>query len=182
MVQFEHRCSRHGFCHRLHSFVVSLFLLLLATTAYASDLAAPTGPVILTVTGNIGKTNHGNTATFDEAMLAAMPQHRIETSTPWTDGENLFEGVLLSDLLDLVGVEEAQTLRTVALNEFEIVTPYSEAIEYGALLAMRMNGKALTRRDKGPIWIVYPRDSNPRIQDERHDSRWVWQLTTIEVQ
>ncbi|WP_019170247.1 molybdopterin-dependent oxidoreductase [Pseudaminobacter salicylatoxidans] len=161
---------------------IAFSAVLAVTVAYAGNLATPTGPVLLTITGKLGKTNHENGATFDDAMLAAFPQHRIETSTPWTDGVKLFEGVLLAELLDFVGIDDAQTLRAIALNEYEIVTPFSEAIEYGALLAMRMDGKPLTRRDKGPIWIVYPRDSNSRIQDEHHDSRWVWQLTRIEVQ
>jgi len=174
--------SRDSFCQMLRSLAVVLSMLLTVTAVYANNLSMPSGPVLLTITGKLGKTNHENSATFDEAMLAALPQYRIETSTPWTDGKKRFEGVRLADLLDFVGVIDAQTLRTTALNEYEIVTPFSEAIEHGALLAMRMDGMPLTRRDKGPIWIVYPRDSNPGIQDERHDARWVWQLTRIEVQ
>ncbi len=173
--------SAHGLCRRLRHLAVCLAMFLAATVACAGGLAAPTGPVLLTVAGKLGKTNHDNGASLDEAMLAALPRHRIETSTPWTDGPNVFEGVLLSDLFDFLGVKDARTLRAVALNEYEIVIPFSEAIDHGALLAMYMDGKPLTRRDKGPIWIVYPRDGNPRIQDERHDARWVWQLVRIEV-
>jgi len=92
-----------------------------------------------------------------------------------------FEGVLLADLLDLVGAQDAQTLRATALNEYEIAIPASDAAEFGVLLAMSMDGKPLSRRDKGPIWIVYPRDGISRIQDERYDARWVWQLSKIEV-
>ncbi len=176
--------SRHFHCAGLllRGVAIWLSILFMATPASASKLAAPTGPVLLTVTGEIGKTNDSNSARFDEEMLATLPQRRIETSTPWTDGKNVFEGVLMSDLFDFLGVKDAQTLRAVALNEYEIASPFSEAIEHGALLAIRMDGKPLTRRDKGPIWIVYPRDGNPRIQDERHDARWVWQLTRIEVE
>lgn len=176
--------SRHFRCLGLilRGVGILLAILIMAPAVFASNLAAPTGPVLLTVTGEFARTNHDNSARFDAAMLAALPQHRIETSTPWTDGKNVFEGVLLSDLFEFLGVKDAQTLRTVALNEYAITSPFSEAIEHGALLAMSMDGKALTRRDKGPIWIVYPRDGNPRIQDERHDARWVWQLTRIEVQ
>lgn len=176
--------SRHFrcLCILLRGMGIWLSIFFGVTATHASNLSAPTGPVLLTVTGEHTRTNHDNGASFDEKMLTALPQHRIETSTPWTDGKNVFEGVLLSELLDFLGVKEARTLHAVALNEYAIATPFSEAIEHGALLAMRMDGKALTRRDKGPIWIVYPRDDNPEIQDERHDSRWVWQLTRIEIQ
>ena len=161
---------------------VGLVIFLAATAVSASQLATPTGPILLTITGKLDRANYPDEAVFDEAMLAALPQRRIETSTPWTDGKKIFDGVLLADLLDFVGVDDAQTLRAIALNEYEILTPVSEALEFGALLAMRMDGRPSTRRDKGPIWIVYPRDTNSRIQDEHHDARWVWQLTRIEVQ
>lgn len=162
--------------------LIALGMLLTAGAAQSYDLPGPTGPVLLTVTEASGGTDRQDGVAFDAAMLAALPQHRIETSTPWTDGKNLFEGVLLADVIDFVGAGEARSFRAVALNEYEIVTSVAEAIGHGALLAMRMDGKPLTRRDKGPIWIVYPRDDNPEIQDERHDAKWVWQLTRIELQ
>lgn len=148
----------------------------------AADLALPKGPVLLTIAGKIKNTNKDETAVFDEAMLAALPWQRIETSTPWTDGRTLFEGVLLASILDQVGVDEAEILHVTALNEFENFIPVSDIARFGVLLAMRMDGKTLSRRDKGPIWLVYPRDAFPELQDERHDAKWVWQLTRIEVQ
>ncbi|MDQ0509608.1 molybdopterin-dependent oxidoreductase [Ancylobacter amanitiformis] len=147
----------------------------------AQDLPAPTGPVLLTVTGKIARTNQNDAALFDEAMLLALPRHRIETTTPWTDGRKVFEGVRLEDVLDQVGAGAAVTLKARALNDYSIDIPASDAREFDMLLALRMDGKPLSRRDKGPIWIVYPRDSVPRIQDERYDSRWVWQLNGLDI-
>jgi hypothetical protein len=49
------------------------------------------------------------------------------------------------------------------------------------LLAMRMNGQALTPRDKGPIWIVYPRDDYAPLRDPKINDRWIWQLKAIDV-
>ena len=39
----------------------------------------------------------------------------------------------------------------------------------------------LTARDKGPIWIVYPRDDIPELRNPRMDANWIWQLAKIEV-
>ena len=39
----------------------------------------------------------------------------------------------------------------------------------------------LTTRDKGPVWIVFPRDDYPLLDDPRVDLLWVWQLDAIEV-
>jgi hypothetical protein len=44
-----------------------------------------------------------------------------------------------------------------------------------------MDGERLLPRDKGPIWIVYPRDDFPELTDIRYDYRWVWQLTRLEI-
>lgn len=165
----------------------SKLLMLAAVSAFlgsqnavARELAHPTGTVLLTVTGNIDRTNQDGRALFDREMLAAFPWHRIVTTTPWTDGIKQFEGILLSDLLRELGAK-GQSLHASALNDYQIEIPVSDADRFGVLIAMRMDGQPLLRRDKGPLWIVYPRDSIPSLQDERYDSRWVWQLHKIEV-
>jgi hypothetical protein len=43
------------------------------------------------------------------------------------------------------------------------------------------DGARLSRRDMGPIWIVYPRDEFPELQLETVNARWIWQLTELEV-
>ena len=47
--------------------------------------------------------------------------------------------------------------------------------------AFRQNGAVLTVRDKGPLWIVFPRDDYPELNDPRVDLQWVWQLRAIEI-
>jgi hypothetical protein len=44
-----------------------------------------------------------------------------------------------------------------------------------------MNGQELAR-DRAPIWIVYPRDDFPELQDEKVNTRWVWQLSSLTVE
>lgn len=167
---------------RRRVFVRSLLVLVLlvAGDAIARQLPQPTGPVLLTVTGKIGQTNRNGAALFDEEMLSGFPLERIVTTTPWTNGIKHFEGVLLSDLLREVDAA-GQVLLATAINSYRIEIPASDAGEFGILLALRMDGERLSRRDRGPVWIVYPRDTIPRIQDERYDSRWVWQLDRLEV-
>jgi hypothetical protein len=36
-------------------------------------------------------------------------------------------------------------------------------------------------RDKGPLFIVYPFDSDPRLQTEQYYGRAVWQLKELNV-
>ncbi|MFC4352976.1 molybdopterin-dependent oxidoreductase [Fodinicurvata halophila] len=162
--------------------VLLLALGLYGPPAVAEDarLVAPEGEVLLTITGNIEATNDGDTALFDRAMLRALPERTLETGTVVTDGVNRFEGVLMRDLLERVGAEgEVVTAR--ALNDYVIDIPMADFQNFDVLVATRMDGERLSPRDKGPLWIVYPRDDHGELQDIRYDYRWVWQLLQLDV-
>lgn len=143
-------------------------------------LPRPTGAVILTVTGAITRTNAPGRAEFDAGMLEALGIETLTTSTSWTDGPQDFEGVRASRLLEAVGANGTE-IDAVALNDYVADIPIATIKEYRVLLALRQNGVTLTPRDKGPVWIVFPRDEFPELNDPRIDIRWVWQLRSIEV-
>ena len=143
-------------------------------------LPAPAGPVILTVSGAIGRTNAAGEARFDREMLETLGLTTVRTSTNWTDGVKVFEGVLLETVLRRVGASGSK-VHAFALDDFQNTIPVSD-LEYGVLLAMRMDGQPLTLRTKGPLWIVYPRDTYAALNDVRYDSRWVWQLKSLRVE
>lgn len=154
--------------------------LLWQTGQAAEPLARPSGPVILTVIGSISQTNAPGRAEFDQKMLEALGVERISTSTNWTDGKVVFEGVPVRKLLQAVGAK-GKTVVAAALDEYSIDIPIDDFMRYQVLLALRMNGRALAPNGKGPIWIVYPRDDHPELRDPTINARWVWQLTTIDV-
>jgi hypothetical protein len=140
-------------------------------------LAAEDSGTLLAVTGQIAEAGG---ARFDREALEAMPQHRITTSTPWTDGMSVFEGPLLCDLLEQVGAE-GTVLQARALNDYAVEIPISDCERYPVILALTRDGARLSRREMGPIWIVYPRDDHPELQLETVNARWIWQLTELEV-
>ncbi|WP_376872059.1 molybdopterin-dependent oxidoreductase [Albirhodobacter sp. R86504] len=151
-----------------------------ASAVTAQELSAPEGPILLTVTGNIKSTNAENAAVFDLAMLEALPMVEFETTTVWTEGTHTFQGVALKDLIDILGVE-GETLHATAVNDYGIDIPVSEIEKGGATLAYRMDGKTMSLRDKGPLWIVYPYDSEPAFRSEVIYSRSIWQLDRIDA-
>lgn len=172
-----------GLCRGAGAFAMFLVLAMHGFPALAqeSSLADPSGEVLLTITGNIEQTNEGETAQFDESLLQALPERTLETSTVVTDGVNRFEGVLMRDLLDRVGAEgEVVTAR--ALNDYVIDIPMEDFESFDVLVATHMDGERLLPRDKGPLWIVYPRDDHGELQDIRYDYRWVWQLIQLDVE
>jgi hypothetical protein len=149
--------------------------------ARAEALPKPSGPVLLTVTGRIRNANADGAARFDRAMLEAVGVHRLATSTAWTEGRTEFEGVLARDLLDAVGADGSSVLAT-ALNDYAVTIPLDELRRYPVLLALKMDGQYLKIMDKGPVWIVYPRDQYAELQDSLTDKRWVWQLRELRVE
>jgi hypothetical protein len=76
---------------------------------------------------------------------------------------------------------KGKAIRASALNDYVDILPF-EDLKFEPLLAMRVDGRALMMRDKGPLWIVYPRDDYKALQDVRYDSRWVWQLNKLHIE
>ncbi|MCG6657666.1 molybdopterin-dependent oxidoreductase [Halomonas campisalis] len=157
-------------------------LLMAAALPIAADpLPAPEETPLLRVSGNIAHPNVGEEAHFDRRLLEALPPRELATSTVVTDGVNHFEGVLMRDLLERVGAE-GDTAVATALNDYVVDIPLEDFHDFDVVVATHMDGEKLTPRDKGPLWIVYPRDDHSELQDIRYDYRWVWQLERLEIQ
>jgi len=155
-------------------------VFLLSGNARADTLPVPTGKVILTVSGNISVTNVGDTAQFDQAMLDSLPQADITTKTPWYDEEMIFTGPPLSTLLETVGAK-GETLKAVALNDYETEIPAADAWDTNVILSTRLNGELMTVRERGPIFIIYPYSSEARFQTQTYYARSAWQVTALIV-
>lgn len=146
----------------------------------ADDLDVPSGPVILTVSGNIGHTNVGNEAQFDRAMLEALPQHEFETGTPWTEGGSHYRGPLMRDLLTRLKAESDE-VHVDALNGYGAEIPVSDFEEYDVILALEKDQKAIPIREYGPLWVLYPFDQDEALLSEKIRFRAVWQVMHINV-
>lgn len=152
-----------------------------AVPSVADDLPVPEDQVILTVSGAIETANQAETAVFDRTMLEALPQVTIRTTTSWTDGVTEFEGPRVADVLESTGAN-GETVTAIALNDYAVPIPANDFEEYDVILALRMNGETMSRRDKGPIWIIYPRDDFPELATVEYNARWVWQLRELRVE
>lgn len=169
----------------MKGYVVSYRLLLVVMLWMLISLPlsaqTPMGQPMLTLTGKISITNQGETWVFDREMLEALPQGKIVTETPWYDDLSEFEGPLASAILEAVGADFTESLRVIALNDYSAVVPASDFLEHGVIFAMKRNGSTLRVRDKGPLFLVYPFDSNPDLNAEIYYNRSVWQIKAIEI-
>ena len=157
-----------------------ILITLTSVSAMAEDLASPTGDVILTISGNVAMTNGGAITQLDLEMLEALEATKIETSTIWTTGLQVFEGVSLAVLVKEFGVSGG-TVRATAINDYTIEIPLTDAVAGGPIVAYRLNAEAMLVRNKGPLWIIYPYDAEVDYRSEVIYSRSIWQLDHIEA-
>lgn len=158
-----------------------LATLVASAPAAAFEMRAPTEEVVLVVSGEIAVTNQGDTAAFDRAMLEELGGDIIVTSTLWTDGVSEFEGVKLSKLAELLGIESGVFVG-FAINDYSADIPVSDAFDYQPIIAYKRDGQFMSVRDKGPLWIIYPYDLDPETNTELIYSRSIWQLDRLVVE
>lgn len=148
-----------------------------AASAQATTATLPQSErVVLTIEG---KLRDGKAVEMTMEDLRKLPKVRVATATPWHDGQQVFEGVPLSALLEHAGAK-GETLHVVALNKYRTEIPVSD-LERQPILAYLRNGSPMPVRDKGPLFIIYPYDSDPALRSELFYGRSAWQVRSIAV-
>lgn len=155
-----------------------------------SYLFKPTAVALAIVLGTLSSTaaraevlltiesGKGEAVNFTRAQLEAMQRVTFSTSTLWTQGVREFSGVPLKVLLAEAGITEG-TVKAVAVNDYVVEIPV-EALEPEApIVADLIDGKDFSRREKGPLWIIYPYDSSNAYRTEENYGRSVWQLVRL---
>ncbi|AOW12201.1 hypothetical protein LPB72_14635 [Hydrogenophaga crassostreae] len=168
-MQYRHRLSIAG---------VLLIGPLLPMSALALD--APKERPILTISGKISAKNTSDTARFDMKMLEALPQHSLTTSTPWFDKPMKFTGPLLADVLAAVKAR-GTTVHAFAINDYNISIPITDTAKYPIIMARLINDKAISVREKGPLFVIYPFDSHAELRTSTYYERSIWQLKAMEI-
>lgn len=165
---------------RIISFAAAaVAIIVVAGSAVALD--APSDRPILTVSGNIANTNGDGNAVFDRKMLETLGMVRFQTMTPWYDQPVEFEGVPVRAVLEAVGASGDQ-VTAVALNDYKATIPTEDFTRFDVVLALKRDGQYMPVRDKGPLFIVYPYDSDPELQTQKYYSRSVWQVSQLVVE
>jgi hypothetical protein len=166
--------------------------------AQAQALKAPSGPVILTVTGAIAQSNRGpfdaNTdalfknqqvtfqraAAFDLAMIEALGMQMVEADYPQGGALHRFEGPLLRDVLKAVGAN-GSVLKVAALDGYVQDIEMREIEQWPIVLAVKQDGTYLATGGFGPTRVVFPRRDIPALAN-RNDDKWVWAVVHIAVE
>lgn len=120
-------------------------------------------------------------AQYDPAALETLGMYRLTTRTPWRDAPATFEGVRLNDLLAAHGLDDAQAIRVTAENDYSVVIPRTAWTDHDALVVTRVDGRAHSRRERGPIQFVFDFDRDPVVGEKSFEQNWVWMAARIEA-
>lgn len=166
----------------------ALAALLAATLTIASlpgalaALPAPTGKVLLRITGNVGEPNVGDEAHLDLALLQSLPAAEFTTTTPWSGDDILtFKGVRIDALLEAVGVDPMAEFTANALDKYSAVFGGVDVVTYPVIIAYEENGSLISVRQLGPLRIMFPFDDHPELLNTGNHTMSVWQLLEMNI-
>lgn len=153
-----------------------LCLLLMAFLAFGAG-SSRAGDVELVLSRGPG---NAETLGLTAKDLADLPQVTVVTQNEFTNGKVTFRGPLARDVLERLAIDHVDTVRFIAANDYYVDVPTSDFQKYDVILATEADGKTLSRRDKGPIWLIYPISDHPELQDPLYIKRLIWQVVRIE--
>ena len=156
----------------------------LAIMAVAATISLPAwaSSGVYSFTGKIALQGAISAREISAADFAAIGQTTIETKVlTLGDQPHKVTGVLARDLLNYVG-SIGNKISVVALDGYTMEIPMEDIQQYDVVIATEIDGKALTVRDKGPAWIIYPVSQHKELDDTVYEARSVWQAKSITIE
>ena len=171
--------------------------VLCALVAHGSlaDLAAPSGRVLITVSGSIISTNRGAleagtpsligfldtgfeaAAEFDQEMQDAMPQSEVTSLAPTGQTQVTYAGPRLMDVVTRLGAVP-QSVSVMAADGYLAEISVEEMTIHTPILAMRMDGRLMGLGIHGPEMVVFPPTWDADIYEGLR-SKQVWAVIPI---
>lgn len=135
--------------------------------------------VSIVVSGQTELSAKGPVSLSIDEFEDLAPRTIIKTTSPWHP-LSTFSGISGKDFLNIVGAY-GHELALTALNDYQVKIPLSDLTDRGVLFVTRLNGKRLSLRQKGPLFLIYPFDQNPQLKSEKYYGRSIWQVKEISV-
>jgi len=165
---------------KINGALLQVCAIVLCSVSILSRSATPAGASDMLVVRNAVVPGLADVH-YTEQELKTLPQVTIRTRTEFTDGVVTFVGPLVRDLIAPIDKGKGTTLHLTAVNDYAVDIPIRDVTKYDVILAMSANGKRLSVRDKGPLWLMYPMDDFPELQDASYNAKLIWQLSTAEI-
>ena len=137
---------------------------------------AEVGEALITVKGDIGETNSGETYVLDQAAFDELSVE-MTYNDPWMGDGLAYKGILLKDLVDLVKPGDDVTIVSLVCTDgkaYDIAL--ADAEMYDIVLAHWVDGTLLDEGNGGPVKVAYPDDAKATYPDEN----WAWWVVAVE--
>lgn len=184
----------------------------IATLLSSRALAAPPtkasarrGPALLTLTGDLARSNRGpldpaldqlmakqklafeRAYTFDFAELSALPRTNIKPTLEYDRKEHLLSGPLLTEVLQAAGADlgERSSLLLRAIDGYGVTLDAADARRMRFIVATHLDGAPMPLGGLGPLWAIYDADRDPEMKSRPLEQRFglcPWALYHINVQ
>lgn len=163
------------------------------------------GPVLLTVTGAIGRGNRGpfdptldqmmhkqkitfdKAHVFDFAAITTLPTVSIKPTLEYDSKPHLLRGPLLSDVVTATGALAFDTTKLLlrAVDGYAVTISLADARKYRFIVATHLDGRPMSLGGLGPLWAVYDADRFPDMSAKPVNQRFAlcpWGLYHVDVQ
>lgn len=182
----------------MRSWWLAAILMAMTCSAVRAELAAPIGPVVLTVIGDVAHSNRGpmdptadrlmgyherefeTGAAFDLAMLEALGMETRKFTVGSMPGEQVLEGPTLAAVLGAVGADPSM-IRAIALDGFQVELDAAALEAKDWLVGIKRNGDYLGIGDFGPSWLVFSPATEDSVARKEEAQTWPYQVFLIEV-
>ncbi|ENM5881078.1 oxidoreductase [Vibrio metoecus] len=108
-----------------------------------------------------------------------LPKVSFSTQLPWLQGEHQFTGFRVSDLLSYLQQDQVSSVTFIALNDYAANISIADIEQYEPIVAYYLDGTEMKIRNKGPFWLVYNLDKNPKLNNPIYYTHMVWQISHI---
>lgn len=153
---------------------------MLSTPPYPPIPQPPGNPDKLLIVNTDPSTSCGpKELIFSEQQLQALPQKTFTTKHTWWTSAQEFSGPLMVDAIKQV-CPSAEKIYLRSLDQYSVMVDLTKVAKYEPILALKIDGKPLTIREKGPIWVMIDTDGF-KLPVRSLDNMFVWQLYYIRV-
>jgi hypothetical protein len=173
-----------------------LLIAVISLTAFPASVLADGSPVILTVYGDIDRSNRGasdkffdaylnhhdrvfdRAQVFDLKALNQLKQQRFIADAEGWGNPVALQGPSLEDVLAATGATDKDIIVT-AMDGYSVELSAEELKGHRWILALKANEKTLAIGGRGPLWLAYDTQGSKASSDD--EAKWVWSVFVIEV-
>ncbi|MBO9453177.1 hypothetical protein J7426_23140 [Tropicibacter sp. R16_0] len=178
----------------------ALCVALLSPLPAVAEIAAPTGPVLVTLGGAVGESNlprrgaddgglfgfleveYDAAVGLDTAMLGSLPQHTI--TIPYGPEDNqrtyAFSGPFLADVMTMAGANGKSAL-PMAMDGYQAEIPWDMIERLNPILATHADGAPMGIGGYGPTIVVFAPTDNAE-DAEAIPAMQVWAIAYIGIE